>query len=145
MNRLTLILLIALFPCMISCTGTGGKLPVRQTDLFDTDDTVHVEVFKGKPMSRLAVEVEAHSAAVPFGVEDVFHVGTRHLEDSTKCSFVYVFSLKPESVDTVSATALRYHFSLGRKGRVMLMSAKHPDGVTEALNRLDSRVRKGWL
>lgn len=130
---------------MVSCTGTGGKSAIHRTDLFDTDDTVRVEVFKGKPESRIAVEVEAHSAAVPFGIEDVFHVGTRHLEDSTKCGFVYVFSLKPESVDTVSATALRYHFTLGRKGRLMLMSASHPDGITEALNRLDSRVRKGWL
>ncbi len=144
MNKLIVVMVICLFPFMISCTGTG-ETPICRTDLFDTADTIRVDVFKGKPQSRIAVEVEARSAAVPFGTEDVFHVGTCHLDDSTKCGYVYVFSLKPESIDTVSATTLRYNFSLGRNGRVMLMSARHPEGITEALNRLDSRVKQGWL
>lgn len=125
--------------------GTSDKPQICHTDIFDHDDSVRVEIFEGKPQGRMAVEVEARATAVPFGIDDVFHVGTCHFSDSTRCGFVYVFSLKPESIDTVSATALRYNFSLGRNGRVMLMSARHQDGITEALNCLDARIAKGWI
>ena len=144
MNRLIMVLFIAVFPCMVSCTGTGGKPQVRHVDLFDSDDSVRVEIFKAKPLSKLAVEVETHAASVPFGVDNALRIGTCCLPDSTECSFVYVFSLRPESIDTVSATLLRYHFSLGRNGRLMLMTARHPEGIPEALERLEDRVKRGW-
>lgn len=136
---------LALFPCVLSCMGTQGNSQIRHIDLFDHDDSVRVEIFEGKPQGRMAVEVDAHAAAVPFGTDDVFHVGTSHFPDSSRCGFVYVFSLKPESIDTVSSTVLRYNFSLGRNGRVMLMSARHPEGITEALNNLDAQIGKGWI
>jgi hypothetical protein len=144
-SKLAIILMIIVFPCIFSCAGTGGQSTSRQIDLFDSEDSVMVDVFEAKPMSSISIDVDARAAAVPFGTDDVLHVGTCHLTDSTTCGFVYVFSLKPESVDTVSSTTLRYHFTLGRKGRVMLMTAKHPEGITEALGRLDARVKEGWI
>ena len=139
------LLLLGIFPCMISCAGTANNSPLRKVDLFDCDDSVRMELFEAKPMSRLAVEVDARTEAVPFGTNDIFHVGTYHLTDSTKSCFVYTFSLTPESVDTVSATTLRYHFTLGRKGRLMLLSANHPDDITSAFEHFDRRTKKGWI
>lgn len=140
-----LVLFFVLFPCVCSCVGTGSTPIVHQVDLYETDDSIRVDVFESRPLSKVAVDVDARSASVPYGVNDLFHVGTTHFQDSTKSCYVYVFSLVPESVDTVSATTLRYHFTLRRNGRVMLMSARHPEGITEAFSLLDARVKKGWI
>lgn len=134
-----------MFLCMISCTGTANKSPLREVDLFDREDSIRLDIFEAKPLTRIAVDVDARTAAVPYGTDDMFHVGTYHDTDSTKCCFVYAFSLTPESIDTVSATILRYHFTLGRKGRLMLFSAYHPEGIARALERIDERTRKGWI
>lgn len=145
MSKLSTIFIVALFPCILSCVGTGGKSQICQIDVFDSEDSVSVDVFEGKPLGSMIVQVEAHAPAVPFGVDEAFHVGTCHFSDTSSCGFIYVFSLKPDSIDTVSTTMLRYHFSLGRNGRVMLMTARHPDGITEALELLDNRIKKGWI
>ncbi len=138
-------ILLVLSLCACSCTGTGKREAVHQVDLFAPADSVRLDLFEGKPLSRMAIEVDARAGAVPYGVDDAFHVGVYHAPDSTGTGFVYVFSLTPESVDTVSATILRYHFSLGRNGRLMLLSARHPEGITPAMERLDRRVQKGWF
>ena len=145
MNRWLIIGSFTFFTCVLSCVGTVSNSQIRHIDLFDHDDSVRVEIFEGKPQGRMTVEVEAGAAVVPFGTDDAFHVGVCHFPDSSRCGFVYVFSLKPESIDTVSSTVLRYNFSLGRNGRVMLMSARHPEGITEALNNLDAQIGKGWI
>lgn len=137
--------LLTLSLSLLSCSGAGGRLSTHRVDLFEKEDSVRIDLFEGKPESRMTVEVDARTGAVPFGVDNAFHVGVYHAPDSTGTGFVYVFSLTPEAVDTVSATTLRYHFTLGRNGRLMLLSARHPEGIMSAMERLDRRVQKGWL
>lgn len=129
--------------CTLSCTGsrTGG---VCRVNLSDTSDSLTLERFSGKPSSTLVVDVEAGTPTVPFGLEDAVHVGIIHNPDSTKAALAYVFSLVPDSVDTLSSTALRYHFTTGRSGRLMLMSARSEGTIPEAVTMLDRRVRSGW-